>query len=336
MNGGWHRAGAWLALCCPLFVAHLRCEAQANLVPNAGFEETDTCSYGLGLGELHDWHSANGSPDHLQSCQPYGTANGLPLNLFTFQQPFEGNSCVGLFTYHQNGLDEQREWIQAPLIEPLVPGQTYHCSFRANAGFGGNAQYPQIWLANDKVGMLFTTYVQVSYQGQTFPARPNHAHIFYPRILSDTVGWTLVSGSFVADSAYQYVMVGQFFTNALTDTLHFAPQGSPWEWFPRAYTLIDAVCVSASPDGCDLGQGIAEDGAGVAGIFPNPARNDLVVALADGAQAAVYDGLGREVWHGRIIGNRRALDVGSWPRGAYLLRMVRGTRVEAFKFILID
>src|SRR5690606_5231656 len=99
MNSGRCRAGLLLALCCLLFVASPRCEAQGNLVPNAGFEETDTCSFGLGWsGSLHDWRRANVTPDHLQSCLPYGAANGLPLNIFTYQQSFEGSSCVGLIT----------------------------------------------------------------------------------------------------------------------------------------------------------------------------------------------------------------------------------------------
>jgi len=336
MNLRWPGAGLGLLLGCLGFVANLRCEAQ-NLVPNPGFEETDSCTFGLGLGALHHWYSAYLTPDHLQSCLPYGAANGLPLNFVTYQQPFEGSSCVGLITYHQNGPnDEQREWVMAPLLEPLVPGQTYYGSFRANAAFGGNAQYPQIWLANDKVGMFFTTDDRQLHPGDPNPAPPNYAHILYPQVLADTVGWTLVSGSFVADSAYQYVMIGQFFSNALTDTLHFSPEGVPWYWLPRAYTLVDAVCVSPSPEGCDMGLGIVEGHDIGAALFPNPAHHELVVVRADGAQAAVYDAVGREVWHGRIIGDRWALDVGRWPRGVYVLHMARGTRVDTFKFVLIN
>jgi hypothetical protein len=339
MNNGWRYKTTGLLCCCLLFVAPPRCKAQ-NLVPNPGFEETDSCWMGIGIfpqgaGPSH-WYSANVTPDHLLSCLPYGAVNGLPMNFLTFQHPFEGNNCAGLMTYHQNGPEEQREWIMAPLMEPLVPGQTYYCSFRANAAFGGNAQYPQVWLANDKVGMLFTTNDRHWYLGDPLPTPPNYAHIMYPQILADTVGWTLVSGSFVADSAYQYVMIGQFFSNALTDTLHFADPNSVFPWYPWGYTLIDAVCVSASPDGCDMSQGIAEGSDAGTVLFPNPAQHELVVAHANGAQAAVYDALGREVWNERITGDRWALDVSRWPRGAYVLRMEWGAKWEAFKFVLTD
>jgi hypothetical protein len=312
--------------------------AAQNLVPNPGFEEADTCSsMSFGIeGPLH-WFSANGSPDHLQSCLPYGAFNGLPMNFHTFQEPFEGSSCVGIYTYLQGGSNgEYREWIMAPLLEPLVVGQTYYCSFRANAGFGGNAQYPQIWLANDKVGMRFTMQARPWTVNDPYPVPPNHAHILYTQILADTVGWTLVSGSFVADSAYQYVMIGQFFSNALTDTLHFADPISVFPWYPRGYTVVDAVCVSASPRGCDLGQGVGEEQATGSVLFPNPAQDQLIVGQRAGAEVQVLDAVGRLLWQSRITSDHWVLDVGSWARGAYMLRMAHGGRVETHKFVLTE
>ncbi len=337
MNLRWLGKDLGWVLGCLLSIAGLRCEAQGNLVPNPGFEEADSCSEaGFGVDGPLYWHSANVTPDYLQGCLPYGGAFGLPLNFFTFQVPFEGNSCAGLLTYLQNGANENREWIMAPLLEPLVVGQTYYCSFRANAAFGGNAQYPQIWLANDKVGMLFTMQDRPWAWGDPYPVPPDHAHIAHPQILADTVGWTLVSGSFVADSAYQYVMIGQFFSNALTDTLQFSPEGIPWYWLPRAYTLVDAVCVSASPDGCDLGQTVGDVSATSPVLFPNPVQDELVVGQRAGADAQVLDAMGRLLWQGRISSDRWVLEVGSWARGTYVLRMAHRGRVETYKFVLTE
>lgn len=313
--------------------------AAQNLVPNPGFEEADSCSDQLPpFVGIHDWYSVNGSPDHLRSCLPYGDFRGLPMNFFTYQEPFEGVSCTGMVSYWQSGQTEYREWIMAPLLEPLVVGQTYYCSFRANAAFGGNAEYPQFWMANDKVGMRFsTTAIPPPWNvGDPYPLPPNQAHILYPQILADTLGWTLVSGSFVADSAYQYVMIGQFFSNALTDTLHFAPPSSVFWWYPRGYTLVDAVCVSASPEGCDLGQGVGEQQVTGPLLFPNPAHDQLIVSNRAGAEAQVLDTVGRLLWQGRIISDRWVLDVGSWARGSYVLRMVRSERLETHKFVLTE
>jgi hypothetical protein len=240
-------------------------------------------------------------------------------------------------TYWQSGTTEYREWIMAPLQEHMVVGQTYYCSFRANAAFGGNYTYPQFWLANDKVGMRFTTTAMNPWNvNDPYPLPPNQAQILYPQILSDTVGWTLVSGSFVADSAYQYVMIGQFFSNALTDTLQFSPEGVPWYWLPRAYTLVDAVCVTTNPEGCDFGQGVGEGEPMVPVLFPNPAQDHLVVSQREGAEAQVLDAVGRLLWQGLVTSDRWVLDVGSWARGAYLFRMAYRGQVEKHTFVLTE
>lgn len=303
-----------------------------NLVPNPGFEETDSCTFGLGMGALHDWFSAFLTPDHLQSCLPYGSANGLPLNIFTYQQPFEGNSCAGILTYDDDTGLELHEWIMVHLLEPLAVGQTYYCSFRANAAFGGNSMNQTTWLASDHLGMLFTTYDRQWTWGDTYPATMNQAQILHPQILSDTVGWTLVGGSFLADSAYTYLMIGNFFSNALVDTLHLALPGVD----VYGYTLIDAVCVSSSPEGCELSHGVEEPGRIGPFVYPNPATDVLVIGNSDGRDATVLDMQGRCLWRGRVAHDRFVVDVSNWGRGAYVVQ-VRDTRgVQTVKFVLAE
>jgi hypothetical protein len=70
-----------------------------------------------------------------------------------------------------------REWIVAcQLLEPHGGGSraTDLQLLRANAAFDGSycVTYPQIWLANDKVGMLFTTGERTSGTGSNGPPFP--------------------------------------------------------------------------------------------------------------------------------------------------------------------
>jgi len=320
----------WYAAVLVCWAASLPNAHSQNLVPNGGFEETDSCTFGLGLGALHHWYSAYFTPDHLQSCQPYGTANGLPLNNFTYQHPFEGNSCAGVFTYDGQTGNEWREWLMVPLLDTLVPGQTYYCSFRANAAFGGN----QNWLASNNLGMHFTAYDRQWIWGDPYPAALNQAHILCPQILSDTVGWTLVSGSFMADSAYIYLMVGNFFSNALTDTLHFASNLQVSRLY--SYTLVDAVCVSPEPGGCELSQSVEEMEGAEPFVYPNPATDALVIGNAAGSDAVVLDMLGRRVWNGRVGHDRLSVDVGNWARGAYVLQVHVAQGVQIVEFVLAE
>lgn len=334
----------WLGSGISLLLGYLLCFASTpsnaqNLVPNPSFEEADTCSLGLGFRfpeeGPHQWFSYWGTPDHLQSCLPYGAANGLPSNGFTFQESLENNSCVGMFTFYKNGSQEYREWVMVELQEPLVEGQTYYGSFYANAGFGGNVQYPTIWLASSHMGMLFTMEATQWDFDSPDPVYPNAAHILRPEVLADTVAWTLVSGSFVADSAYRYLMIGNFFSNALTDTLHLGPQGDPWFWFPRSYSLIDLVCVSASPNGCDMANGVEQDVLEGVVLFPNPAFGELWLRGGDGSMVVIHDALGRAIWEGKITGDSWMLNVSSWARGLYTLRLQGTGGHRSFKFVLV-
>lgn len=335
MNSKQHKFGRALIAGCLLFVALPNCVAQ-NWVPNPSFEETDTCSFGLGFGGLQDWFSAYLHADYLQGCLSYGTGNGLPLNSFTFQEPLDGSSCIGLFSYYQNGVEQQREWAMVELMEPLVAGQTYFASFYANAGFGGNAQYPQIWLASSNIGMLFTVHPRPWVQGDAYPPTPNLSQVRRTSILTDTVGWTLVSGSFVADSAYRYLMVGNFYTNAMTDTLHFASPESVFPWYPRGYTLIDKVCVSPVPNGCDLELGMDRSQTGTITLYPNPATDRVQVSAAIGYDGRVHDPLGRQLWSGKVNADPWVLDVAGWACGCYTLVLEDNGIRRSFKFVLTE
>jgi hypothetical protein len=42
------------------------------------------------------------------------------------------------------------------------------------------------------------------------------------------------------------------------------------------------------------------------------------------------------LWQGRITSDRWVLDVGSWARGAYVLRMAHRGQVESYKFVLTE
>lgn len=313
---------------CVLFVVALASYSQ-NLVPNPSFEETDSCSANLGFypGPTH-WFTAGGTTDHMLRCVPTGSVNAVPWNLLTYQEPQEGDAYIGLVTHY---VPQDREYAMTQLMEPLVPGDTYDVSFYVNAGFGGNEEYPRVWLATDNIGVLFTMEPRPWEEGDPLIIPLNYAHLYHPEIISDTIGWTHVSWTFVPDSAYQYIMIGNHFDNATTDTLHLASPGSTLFWFPHAYTLIDNVSVSRNTTD------IADSEFEGIRIFPNPAVDDLsIVNLPAGSVVSIHDALGRRIWQRNKVEGILTLDVGSWARAAYVLRVESNDRHGMFKFVLID
>ena len=335
MNNRWLQTGFGLLPGCLLFVASLRCEAQ-NLVPNHSFEEADTCWHFSGFfypqdGPL-DWFSGGETPDYFQACGGYGAPYSQPLNYVGFQDPQDGEDYTGILTYWTSPYPT-REFLMVELNDLLVVGQTYYVSFYANVAWGGTEPYPVVWMASNNVGALFTMDSRQWEQDDPLPAMVNHAQVYCPWIISDTVAWTLVSGSFVADSAYQYLMIGNHFDNAHTDTVAV---GSSLNG-PAAYLFIDNVCVTSDPEGCPSNSGIPMQMEGVLEVFPNPATNELFIrGLPADSRVEVRDVVGRLVWkEGRMSGVWK-LDVCEWARGAYVLRSENGEEGQSFKFVLTE
>ncbi len=330
--------GIGFSLGCMLFAAALRCEAQSNLVPNHSFEVPDSCPgthtfLTPGEGPLY-WFSGGGTPDYYQTCVPPPSEASVPLHDYAFQYPQDGENYIGLVTYEVNsgGL---REYAMVELTTPLVPGQTYTVSFFANAAWNGtDSMYPQNYLASSHIGALFTMQPRPWTGGDPWPLATGSAHVFHPWVISDTVGWTLVSGSFVADSAYQYLMVGNHFDNAITDTIYFIPA---LVTLPKAYMLVDNVCVSAGTEGCPLANGVESYAASEVMPYPNPVVRELVVnGLREDAHAMILDPSGRLVWSGRISQEGWHLDVSTWARGYYVLNLLKEEERRSFKFVLIE
>ena len=306
-----------------------------NLVPNHSFEEYDTCRvfndvYYPDNGPI-GWFSAGWTPDHFLSCLPYGSFNGVPLNAWSFQYPQDGECYAGVMTYRE--FPEGREYFMTQLIEPLVVGEEYYASFYASPEWGSAAPSPGHYLATSGIGMIFTTQPHQWELNDPIPEPLNYAHVYSQAIITDTVGWTLVSGSFVADSAYQYVMLGNAFDNANTDTLHFADQQS----VPVGGMLIDNICVSHTPGGCPLAQSVSDHWMGAVVISPNPVEGELVVrGLDQDTQATIYAATGHQIWNGIVTAGLWRQNMMDHPPGMYYLRIGNKGLWRSLKFVLID
>jgi len=320
--------------CCLLFIRAFPCDSQ-NLVPNPSFEEYEVCPYTIGFqpgDRPTHWRSWLNSPDYFHACagslQDIDTLVGVPQNGWGNQYAWDGDAYVGAYCHYLT--DEYREYIGAPLSEPLEIGETYGVSFRVSLATGGS-YFPAMGACNN-IGVLFTmtsnTWTDIN--GPPFPFR-DYAHMYSLDIITDSTGWTLVSGLFTADSAYQHLVLGNFFNNALTDTLGI----QPWNG-EVAYYFIDDVCVSRSKGGCAM-TGIAE-GVGQQSAFAvfDTQAHQMVLAWPGNAayHAEVVDMAGRVIAAGQAHNERMRMDAQAWSTGLYIARMRKGNRVEFVKFVV--
>ncbi len=334
MNNRLPGAAHCIALCCLLLVAALRCEAQ-NLVPNPGFEEVDSCpqwpvvlNYSPGARPTH-WYTCSESPEYFNAC--VDTMTGVPSNLLAYQPAFEGQAYSGMFTY--GSLGEYREMIGAELIAPLDSGQTYYVSFRVNAAMAGELFWPT--RATNNIGVLFTMQANEWLFGDPPFGFRDFAHVYSTAVINDTLGWTLVNGSFVADSAYRYLVIGNHFRDSLTAIEVLDPDTVLG--FNIAYTFVDDVCVSLDPEGCPLVNGLHGPDPQVMIIAPNPAEDEIEVVVGSGfGSIMVVDMSGRLVFASGVGASGGArIDVSAWPSGMYVLTIGEGSRKHRKKFVVL-
>jgi hypothetical protein len=250
-----------------------------NLVLNPSFENLrDSCyPYLNGIWDsacLH-WDSPTlpGTPDYMNVCSNsllQGGGMGVPVNWAGggFQYAKDGNAYAG---YWHNVGGAIREYIQGTIQDSLTIGKKYKCYYYVSL------QSMQIVAtdASNNFGMGFTTY-HVK-QDSTWSNITN----FQPKIndttvISDTLNWVKVEGTFIADSAYKFFTIGNFFDEFHTKGL-------------TSYYYLDDVHIEEVK-----GDGVEEVGKGKLEVYPNPASQSLVVNSKSSVNTIeVTDVLGR-------------------------------------------
>ncbi|MEI6817414.1 MAG: T9SS type A sorting domain-containing protein [Bacteroidota bacterium] len=202
-----------------------------NLVPNSSFEIYDTCPYS-NTDQIHfavGWISSL-TPDYFNTCAT-STLVSVPNNAYGFHYAASGNAYAGFYAKHYF-LHNYREHAVIHLISSLLIGTRYYVSIKVSlTPLGDGTQYCGV----NKLGVLFSTI-----QYDDFNPTPinNFAHVYTDSIISDTLNWVTIKGSFLADSNYSFVNIGNCFNDMSTDTIQIA--GSHC----TAYYYLDDVCVS--------------------------------------------------------------------------------------------
>src|SRR5207244_738006 len=108
----------------------------------------------------------------------------------------------------------------------------------------------------------------------------------------------IIQGSFVADSNFTYISIGNHFTDSLTDTVRTQPLSNSCSF--NAYYYIDDVCVSSDSLTCYSTVGInALKNNDELVLFPNPFidKINITVKRNEPVELNLFDVTARKIFN---------------------------------------
>lgn len=188
-----------------------------NLVPNPSFEDLTNCPTDFSQIPLtQNWKKtlSTGSPDIYNSCSEdiFIKVPNAGVYIDSYQPPITGNGYAGIYTYFSENIFT-REYLQTHLTKKLKANRQYYLSFNVSPDITPSQLH---WIYTDAVGIAFTDEAFVDEPEEIdvlslIPALENQG-----TLITDTVGWTKISGCYTAKGGENFMIIGNFQSNAET------------------------------------------------------------------------------------------------------------------------
>lgn len=218
-----------------LFFSHLLNAQGQNLVYNGSFEEYSECpvSNELNNGQFERatgwWRPTDCTPDYFNSCN--NDIVGVPDNFWGHQEAFCGDGYVGFIPVMDNGTSLGSEYFRTKLISPLKPCVEYRFSMYVSL-----ADFSTHGVGN--LGAFFSAENEFQNGCEILKKNPQIKYTEIP--ITDTITWTKIEGTFVANGFEKYLTIGHFQNAHDIDTIFVQklPFGS-FDFHP--YYYVDSV-----------------------------------------------------------------------------------------------
>ena len=205
------------------------------------------------------WKPTLGTSDYFNKCNT-GIV-GVPNNFWGYQEAYHGDGYVGLCPvgwFISNGQITAQEYIQTKLVETLKSCKEYRLRFYVSC-----ANFSQY--AIGKIGAYLGEYEIDQHNDQVLDYTPQLEN---QMIISDTMDWVMIEGSYIASGKENYLTIGYFTNDFTNDTLEIQSFGTT---DVAPYYYIDSVSI------IEIGQA-NECNIPVPNIFTpnNDGLNDLI------------------------------------------------------------
>ncbi len=306
-----------------------------NLVPNPSFETITQCPvvesriyYAPPWFQPSTWHGNvinSCTSDLFDTCGASITSQGIPQNINGYQYARTGIGYAGIIPY--NDTLNAIEYLEVPLLDTLITNHTYCAEYYVSLAnpYGEAISNMGAYFSVDS--LLDATYLHaINY---VTPQIENPLS----NMLSDTLNWMLVSGSFIANGGEKFMTIGNFHLPATTHTVYI--NGG----YNESYYYIDDVSV------VDCGSvGIPEKTQTNYNVklYPNPNNGNFAFEYHlegnDAEIISIYDITGKLIrkLNFNSTNTSTSINASELDAGIYLYDvLINNTKVKTDKLIII-
>jgi len=220
-----------------------------DYINNPSFEEYTYCPTSnsaypasMWIDSCTNWSAPTlGTSDYFNTCNTNGL-NDVPNNTNAEYQPtFHGNAYCGFLAYALYSNQMWSEYVQTKLKKKLIANEIYNFTMRINRANGYNFSVKNIGAHFSKDSLR----TKLKYK----PFNNTPTIINTSGFLNDTLNWTLVSGSFIAEGDEDYLTIGWFGDTITSDYSFFIPPDTipitgELLYLTETYYLVDSLNLS--------------------------------------------------------------------------------------------
>jgi hypothetical protein len=256
---------------------------------------------------LFDWDEFHSSDLLTSSCTH--TWSGVPINIHGYCQPKNGNNYVGFMLFSNGQNNNGKEYIYQQLTTALQSGKIYCLSFYVSRA--DRKEY-----AIENIGAYFSNNIQTT--GSIGYINKIPQVVNQNGLIIDTTQWTQIQGCFTANGGEQFITIGNFNTDANTNSF-YAGTNNPVPNYPEyCYYYIDDITLIDQTT-VDLNE---LDKKNEFEVYPNPVTSVLNISAKQNQYnntiIEITDYLGQTVYVKQFSNQ---IDLSDFTSGIYFLTL---------------
>lgn len=211
------------SLILSIFLLNFNICFSQNLVPNSDFEEYFICPTDAGQfnGFVKNWYNPTTYfLSYFNSCADTEVCS-VPNNMYGYNYARSGNGYadIGIYSF----TFQERLYVSVKLMDTLKSGISYCVGFYINLMNADNSIYPNkgARFATDKISMFFSDTSILVNTSYIIPVIPQ-VNFINPEFYTDTVNWMLCYAQYTALGGEQYITIGNFDEDSVTNLLQIS------------------------------------------------------------------------------------------------------------------